>query len=50
MLLAKYRISNQITLNVSTQNKNIFDDVGFLQKKIIIFISEKEKLNQLKIL
>ena len=33
MLLAKYRISNQITLNVSTQNKNIFDDVGFLQKK-----------------
>jgi len=33
MLSAKYRISNQITLNISTQNENVFDDVGFLKKK-----------------
>jgi hypothetical protein len=33
MLSAKYRISNQITLNISTQNENVSDDVGFLKKK-----------------
>ncbi len=34
----KYRISNKVTISARSQSENTTDDVGFLQKKMAIFI------------